>query len=90
MSFKQGVGHSITKTIIEMAQGNISLSISPFLVIHANTLKKCKSETKFTHIGFWHIWITFATTWFVFANQFLFPISKSNMLDWAIREIFQE
>jgi hypothetical protein len=33
------VGHLITKTIIEMAQGHISLSISPFLVIYANTSK---------------------------------------------------
>jgi hypothetical protein len=32
----------------------------------------------------------FATTWFVFANQILFPISKSNTLIWANREIFQE
>jgi hypothetical protein len=33
----------------------------------------------------------FATTWFVFSNQIiLFPISKSNTLVWANREIFQE
>jgi hypothetical protein len=32
----------------------------------------------------------FATTCFVFANQILFPISKSNTLVWANREIFQE
>jgi hypothetical protein len=32
----------------------------------------------------------FATTWFVFANQILFPISESNTLVWANREIFQE
>jgi hypothetical protein len=32
----------------------------------------------------------FATTWFVFANQILFPISRSNTLVWAKREIFQE
>jgi hypothetical protein len=32
----------------------------------------------------------FATTWFVFANQIPFPISKSNTLVWANREIFQE
>jgi hypothetical protein len=32
----------------------------------------------------------FATTWFVFANQNLFPIFESNTLVWAIREIFQE
>jgi hypothetical protein len=32
----------------------------------------------------------FATTWFVFANQIHFPISKSNSLVWVLREIFQE
>jgi hypothetical protein len=32
----------------------------------------------------------FATTWFVFVNQIYFPISKSNTLVWAHREIFQE
>jgi hypothetical protein len=32
----------------------------------------------------------FATTWFVFVNQIHFPISKSNTLVWAQREIFQE
>jgi hypothetical protein len=32
----------------------------------------------------------FATTWFVFANQIIFPISKSSTHVWADREIFQE
>jgi hypothetical protein len=32
----------------------------------------------------------FATTWFVFANQILFPISKSNTLVCVNIEIFQE
>jgi hypothetical protein len=36
------VGHLITKTILEMAQGHISLSISPFLVIYDNTSKSNK------------------------------------------------
>jgi hypothetical protein len=36
------VGHLITKILIEMAQGHISLSISPFLVIYANTSKSNK------------------------------------------------
>ena len=31
----------------------------------------------------------FATTWFVFVNQILFPISKSNTLVWVNQEIFQ-
>jgi hypothetical protein len=34
------VGHLITKILIEMVQGHISFSISPFLVIYANTSKK--------------------------------------------------
>jgi hypothetical protein len=44
MSLKQCGGHSSTKTIIEMAQGHISLSISSFLVIYANTLKSNKKS----------------------------------------------
>jgi hypothetical protein len=31
--------HLITKILIDIAQGHISLSISPFLVIYANTSK---------------------------------------------------
>jgi hypothetical protein len=38
------VGHLITKILIEMAQGHISLSISPFLVIYANTSKNNKNK----------------------------------------------
>jgi hypothetical protein len=38
------VGHLITKTLIEMAQGHISLLISPFLVIYANTSKRNKKK----------------------------------------------
>jgi hypothetical protein len=97
MNLKQCVGHLIIKTIIEIAQGHISLSISPFLVIYANTLKsnkKCtiilKFEDQIFSIEIWHIWINFVTTWFIFARQILFPISKSNTLVWANRELFQE
>jgi hypothetical protein len=80
-----------------MAQGHISLSISPFLVIHANTSKSNKRsatsmqmKTKFSLLRIWHIWIIHATTWFVFANQIHFPISKLNTVVWAHRELFQE
>jgi hypothetical protein len=81
-----------------MAQGNISLSISPFLVIYANTSKsnqnKCNINANEDHIVFYsnlaYLDHFFATTWFVFANQIHFPISKSNSLFWAQREIFQE
>jgi hypothetical protein len=54
-----------------------------------NQLKSANLRPNFV-LGIWHIWITFATTWFVFANQILFPISKSNTLVWDNREVFQE
>jgi hypothetical protein len=71
-----------------MAQGHISLSISPFLVIYANTTKsntyKCNINTNENNICFlfkFGIFGSFFTTaWFVFANQIQFPISKSNTL----------
>jgi hypothetical protein len=47
-----------------MAQGHISLSISPFLVIYANTSQSNKRsatsmqmKTKFFLLRIWHIWI---------------------------------
>jgi hypothetical protein len=52
-----------------MAQGHISLSISPFLVIYANTSKTTNRSAT-----------SLATTWFVFAKEIQFPISKSNTL----------
>jgi hypothetical protein len=52
--------------------------------------QKCKFEDQIFLLDIWHIWITFATTWFIFAKQILFPISKSNTLVWENREIFQE
>jgi hypothetical protein len=81
-----------------MAQGHISLSISPFLVIYANTSKKQQkkctinaNEDQFPfYLRFGIFGSLFATTWFVFADQIIFPISKSNTLVWANREIFQE
>jgi phosphate/sulfate permease len=81
-----------------MAQRHISLSISPFLVIYANTFKSNKRSTPslqiedqiLLHLVFGIFGLFFATTWFVFANQILFPISKSNTLVWANRKIFQE
>jgi hypothetical protein len=86
-----------------MAQGHISLSISPFLVIYANTLKATQSATTFSKIServqiedqfishrIWHIWITFATTWFIFSKQIRFPISMSKTFVLANQEIFQE
>jgi hypothetical protein len=83
---------------IKMAQGHISLSISPFLVIYANTSKsKCKTcniDPNWRPNSFWLKFgifgSFFATTWFVFASQIHFPISKSNSLVWALREIIQE
>jgi hypothetical protein len=78
-----------------MAQGHISLSISPFLAIYANTFKKqlkvqhfsqkCRFEDQIFSLEIWHIWITFATTWFIFTKRTLFPISKSNTPIWKIK-----
>jgi hypothetical protein len=53
-------------------------------------LRSANLRPNFSSLSIWHIWITSATTWFVFANQNLFPISKSNTLVWANRELFQE
>jgi hypothetical protein len=73
-----------------MAQGHISLSISPFLVIYANTTKSNQKMrninafedqnvlTRFDIFG-----SLFATTLFVSAKQIYFPISKSNSPVWA-------
>jgi hypothetical protein len=47
-------------------------------------------KTKLFLLMIWHIRSLFATTWFVFANQILILISKSNTLVSANREIFQE
>jgi hypothetical protein len=52
--------------------------------------QNCRFEDQILSLEIWHIWITFATTWFIFAKQILFPISKSNTLVWANREQFQE
>jgi hypothetical protein len=52
------------QNIIEMAQGHISLSISPFLVIYANTSKSntkhatsIQIEDQIVLAIIWHIWI---------------------------------
>jgi hypothetical protein len=73
------------QNIIEIAQRHISLSISPFLVIYANTFK---SNAKYATLIQIENQIVFdsnlayldhsSTTWFVSANQNHFPISKLN------------
>jgi hypothetical protein len=40
----------------------------------------CKIEDQLILHRIWHIWITFATTWFVFAKQIHFPIFMSKTL----------
>jgi hypothetical protein len=52
------------QNIIEMAQRHISLSISPFLVIYANTTKSNQKKCNINAIEYqivftiiWHIWI---------------------------------
>jgi hypothetical protein len=70
----------------------------PFLVIYANTSKSNKRsatsmqlKTKLFSLMIWHIWITICHHLVCFfANQILFPVSKSNTLVWENREIFQE
>jgi hypothetical protein len=56
--------------------------------------KKCNINANEDQFPFYLIFDIFgsffATTWFVFANQILFTISKSNTHVWANREIFQE
>jgi hypothetical protein len=47
-------------------------------------------EDQFISHRIWHIWITFATTWFIFTKQILFPISISRTLVLANQDIFQE
>jgi hypothetical protein len=70
-----------------MAQGHISLSISPFLVIYANTTKKAtyRSATLMqmrTRICFDSnlAYLDHSLPPLGFANQTQFPISKSNSL----------
>ena len=56
--------------------------------------EKCNINTNEDQFPFYLIFgifgSLFAITWVVFANQILFPISMSNTLVWANREIFQE
>jgi hypothetical protein len=81
-----------------MAQGHISLSISPFLVVHANTSKiNQRSATSmqlktnlFLLMILAYLDHSLPPLGLFFANQILFPISKSNTLVWENREIFQE
>jgi hypothetical protein len=85
------------QNIIEIAQGHISLSISPFLVIYANTSKSntkhatsIQIEDQIVFAIIWHIWITLCHHLVCFCKSNSFHISKSNTLVWADRELFQE
>jgi hypothetical protein len=77
------------QNIIEIPQGHISLSISPFLVIYANTTtsnqKKCNINAIEDQIVFDYNLAYLDRS----VNQILFPISKSNTLVWENQEIFQ-
>jgi hypothetical protein len=81
-----------------MAQGYISLSISPFLVIYANTSKSNQKKCNINAIEDQIIFANYLAYLdhslppldLFFANQILFPISKSNTLVWTNQEIFQE
>jgi hypothetical protein len=37
--------------------------------------QRVQIEDQIFLLRIWHIWITFATTWFIFTKQILFPIS---------------
>jgi hypothetical protein len=86
------------QNIIEIAQGHISLSISPFLVIYANTTKSNQKKCNIIAIEDQIVFDcnlaysdrSLPPLGFVFANQIHFPISKSNTLVWAHKELFQE
>jgi hypothetical protein len=69
--------------------GDLCQHIKKQLKVHHH-FQKCRFEDQIFSLEIWHIWITFATTWFIFAKQILFPISKWNTLVWANRELFQE
>jgi hypothetical protein len=34
--------------------------------------QKCRFEDQIFSLEIWHIWITFATTWFIFAKHFFY------------------
>jgi hypothetical protein len=61
---------------------------------HQKATKRCaismQKRTNCLSIDFDVFGSIFATTWFVFANQIHFPISTTNSLVWAQREIIQE
>jgi hypothetical protein len=50
--------------------------------------KECKLKTDLTH-RIWHIWITFATTWFIFTKQILFLYLYKKHLFWQIKRSFK-
>jgi hypothetical protein len=81
-----------------MAQRHISLSISFFLVIYANTfksnlecniiLKERKLKTILSHIGF-GIFGSLLPPFGLFSQKNLFPISISKHLFWQIKRSFK-
>jgi hypothetical protein len=91
---------------IEMAQGHISLSISPFLVIYANITKATQNAITYPHVSqnvqidvklktnwiitWFGIFGSFSTTWFVFAKQIHFCIFMSDYSVLANQKIFQD
>jgi hypothetical protein len=50
----------------------------------------CQIEDQYDFHRIWHIWITFATTWFIFTKQVIFSVSISKTLVLANQKIFQE
>jgi hypothetical protein len=79
MNLKQCVGHLITKTFMEMAHFPFNLPLFGDLCQHIKKQlkvqhhsQKCRFEDQIFSLEIWHIWITFATTWFIFAKQIFY------------------
>jgi hypothetical protein len=89
-----------------MVQGQISVSISPFLVIYANTSKGTQNTLTYPNVSqsvqievkLKTNWIIqdlayldhFATIWFVLAKQIHFPIPMSKQFVLANQNIFRD
>jgi hypothetical protein len=81
-----------------MAQRHISLSISPFLVIYANTTKSNQKKCNINAIedqlvfdnNLAYLDRSLPPLGLFLQIKFIFPISKSNTLVWANQEMFQE
>jgi hypothetical protein len=56
------------------------LKMQQYFQMELNSATWCQIEDQLILHLIWHIWITYATTWFVFAKQIHFPFSMSKTL----------